>query len=178
MKNSIDFDNFDSIYYFENVFTEEQNNKIWNDFLNRGTWEYGHSSNQKSKMKFWYNELINEDFFTNDLFLVIKRMIGNNFEILRCYANGQTSFQDSEMHIDSREDDEYTFLYYPMNNWDVQWGGETVFLLPSGEIEYVLPFPNGAVFFPANWRHYGKSPSFDFPFGLRTTIAYKLKMVN
>jgi hypothetical protein len=170
--------NFNQLNFYENVFSLEQNNKIWDDFLNRGTWEYGHSSNQTSKMKFWYNELINEDFFINELFSSIKKLIGNNFEIIRCYANGQTAFQEAEMHVDSREDDEYTFLYYPMNNWDIQWKGETVFLLPSGQLQYVLPIPNGAVFFPAKWYHYGRSPSVCFPFGLRVTIAYKFKLIN
>jgi len=175
---NIDFNNFNHLQYFDNVFTPKQNNRIWDDFLNKGMWEYGHSSNQKSKMKFWYAELIDKDFFTNELFLSIKKLIGNNFEIIRCYANGQTAFQEAEMHIDSSEDDEYTLLYYPMNNWDIQWKGETVFLLPSGQLEYVLPFSNGAVFFPAKWSHYGRCPSTSFPFGLRVTIAYKLKMIN
>jgi hypothetical protein len=30
---NIDFNNFNCIKYFENVFNEEQNAKIWNDYL-------------------------------------------------------------------------------------------------------------------------------------------------
>jgi len=170
--------NFNQIQYYDNIFSIEENNKIWDDFLLQGKWEYGHSSNQTSKSKFWYNELINEKFFTIELFSKIKNLIGDNFKILRCYANGQTAFQEAEMHVDSTEEDEYTFLYYPMNEWNVQWKGETVFQIPSGHLEYVLPFPNGAVFFPAKWFHYGRSPSMEFPYGLRVTIAYKLKWIN
>ena len=69
---NIDFNNFNHLQYFDNVFTPKQNNRIWDDFLNKGMWEYEHSSNQKSKMKFWYAELIDKDFFTNELFLSIK----------------------------------------------------------------------------------------------------------
>jgi hypothetical protein len=175
---NIDFDNFNSIKIFTDVFTEDQNNKIWEEYLYQGKWKYGHKSFPNSNNKFWYNELIDEDFFVEELFLTIKNLIGNNFKILKCYANGHTAFQDGDFHTDSEETDEYTFLYYPMNDWSLEWNGETVFLLPSGELQYILPIPNGAVLFPGSWMHCGKAPSSKLPCGLRTTIAYKLKKVN
>lgn len=168
---------FNSIKYFQNIFTPEQNNKIWDNYLNVGRWEYGQLSINNSDNKFWYNELNQDQFFVEELFSSIKGIIGNNFEILKCYANGQTAFQEGDYHIDSQKDDEYTFLYYPMSDWSPEWAGETVFLLPSGEFQYVLPIPNGAVFFPGSWMHCAKAPSSKMPFGLRVTIAYKLKKI-
>lgn len=166
-----------SIKYFQNIFTPEQNNKIWDNYLNVGRWEYGQLSINNSDNKFWYNELKQDQFFVEELFSSIKGIIGNNFEILKCYANGQTAFQEGDYHIDSQKDDEYTFLYYPMSDWSPEWAGETVFLLPSGDLQYVLPIPNGAVFFPGSWMHCAKAPSSKMPFGLRVTIAYKLKKI-
>lgn len=175
---NIDFDNFNSIKYFNNIFSEDQNNKIWKDYLFKGNWQYGHMSIVNSNNKFWKTEFIGSDFFTIELFSTIQKLIGNNFKILKCYANGQTAFQEGEYHVDSQKDDEYTFLYYPMVNWSPEWSGETVFLLPSGNFEYVLPIPNGAVLFPGSWLHCGKAPSLKMPYGLRVTIAYKLKRMH
>jgi len=173
----IDFNNFNSIKYFNNIFNEEQNNKIWDDYL-KGNWEYGHMSFPNSSNKFWKNDLIESDFFTIELFSTIKNLIGNNFEILKCYANGHTAFQEGDYHRDSEKDDEYTFLYYPMNEWRPEWSGETIFQLPSGQLQYILPIPNGAVLFPGSWLHCGRAPSLKMPYGLRVTIAYKLKRIN
>ncbi len=169
---------FNELQFYENVFTEEQNNKIWDDYLGQGNWEYGHGSTETSKNKFWYSELFFKDFFTDELFSSIQNLIGNNFEILRCYANGHTAFQGGEYHVDSSEDDEYTFLYYPMQEWRPEWGGETIFQLPSGALQYVLPIPNGAVLFPGSWPHCGRAPVLEMPYGLRVTIAYKLKLIT
>jgi hypothetical protein len=173
--NNINFNNFNSIKYFENVFNEEQIAKIWNDYLNDAKWKYGYTSIPNSNNKFWKNDLIESKFFTIELFSTIQKLIGNNFEILKCYANGHTAFQEGDYHIDSEDDDEYTLLYYPMNEWSPEWCGETTFILPSGGYQYILPIPNGAVLFPGSWLHCGRAPSLKMPYGLRIVIIYKLR---
>jgi len=174
MNAPIDYNNFESVKYFDNVFTDEDSEKI-RGYLNQPRWEFGHCSVDDSPIRFWATDLIQEDFFTQQLFSTIKSLIGNNFEIIRCYANGQTVLQDGSFHTDHSGPDQYTFLYYPMKEWYPQWEGETVFRLPSGNLEYVLPFPNGAVFFPGWWYHYGRSPSISFLGGIRHSVAYKLQ---
>jgi hypothetical protein len=176
--SNTDFDNFNSVKIFTDIFTKNQNNKIWEDYLYQGRWKYGYKSIKDSNNRFWYNELINENFFIEELFLTIKNLIGGDFKILKCYATGHTSFQEGDFHTDSDEDDEYTFIYYPMTDWDPEWNGETVFLLPSKELQYILPIPNGGILFPGSWIHCGKAPSSKLPYGLRIVIVYKLKRVN
>ena len=68
----------------------------------------------------------------------------------------------------------FTLLYYPMPEWDREWGGETVFEDGHSEaIGYVRPLPNRGVFFDARVPHAGRAPARHFH-GLRVTIAFKL----
>jgi len=155
------------------VFDERQVEIIW-DFLSQPKWEFWQSSTIDSKNFFWCMQLQDNPFFTENLFKSIKNTIGEDFSIERVYANGQTFGLDGDFHIDDSDENAYTFLYYPMKTWSLDWGGETVILEPDGKINSITPFPNSAIMFPSNWWHCGKSPSKNFT-DLRITIAYKLK---
>jgi len=161
------------IQKYSDVFDGEQIKCIW-EHLKRPSWEYWHNSNSQSKNYFWCMDLNEYSFFTENLFLDIKKNIGENFFIKRVYANGQTFGLDGEFHIDSDDVDDFTFLYYPMLEWNLIWKGETVILDDKNNIHNVYPIPNSGILFPSNWIHRGESPSKDFT-DLRVTIAYKLK---
>lgn len=161
------------ITQYTDIFNQKKVDTVW-EYLNKPSWEFWHLSNPDSKNFFWYMNLENESFFTEDLFSQIKKYIGEGFKIERVYANGQTFGLDGEFHIDDSDDNAYTFLYYPMRNWNLSWGGETVILDPDGVITTVHPMPNSAIMFPSNWLHCGKSPSKNFT-DLRITLAYKLR---
>ena len=160
------------INFYENVFDSRQIHLIHQQ-LQKPEWKFWHASNSESNNFFWHMNLIQYSFFTKDLFSSVKKCIGKNYTLERVYANGQTFGLDGHFHIDSENPNSYTFLYYPMSRWDLQWGGETVVLNPNGTVNYINPKPNSSVFFPANWTHYGKSPSKSYP-DLRVTVAYKL----
>jgi len=162
-----------SINQYTDIFDQKEVDIIWK-YLSKPDWEFWHISNPESKNFFWYMNLEDNSFFTRDLFEKIKQVTENNFSIERVYANGQTFGLDGEFHIDDPDDNAYTFLYYPMKNWNLSWGGETVILDPDGIINSIYPMPNSAIIFPSNWLHCGKSPSKNFT-DLRVTIAYKLK---
>ena len=162
-----------TINQYTEIFNQEKVDKIW-EYLTKPNWEFWHVSNAGSKNFFWYMNLENNSFFTQDLFSNIKKLIGDEFSIQRVYANGQTFGLDGEFHIDDPDDDAYTFLYYPAKNWNFSWGGETVILEPNGLINNIHPIPNTGIMFPSNWVHCGKAPSKKYT-DLRVTIAYKLK---
>lgn len=164
--------------YF-NVFSEEQLNLIWNQ-LSQPNWTFWHKSRHDTQNFFWYMELGNNDFFRNELFDVIKSNIGENFVIDRIYANGQTFGLNGNFHADTNDENGYTFLYYPMKCWDLEWGGETVIMNPDLLMEnanYCAPIPNSGVIFPGTWIHYGRSPTSEYK-DIRITIAYKLTKIN
>ena len=160
------------ISFYPDVFEPHQIETIWN-FLCENKWEFWHQSRNDSTNFFWYMHLLDNEFFTEHLFSQIEKRIGKDFSINRVYANGQTFGLDGEFHIDDKDENAYTFLYYANKEWDLAWGGETIIIDPEGKINTVYPSPNLGVVFPSNWLHVGKSPSKQFSDLI--TIAYKLK---
>ncbi len=158
--------------YYENVFDSDDVEEIWQSYLSEPRWQFGHVSVENSDNCHWLMDLNNEDFFTKNLFSNLKNLIGE-FKLSSVYANGQTYGLDGDIHVDSEDDNYYTFLYYPMMYWDLNWGGETVIIRPEGITETVYPKPNTGVLFPSNWGHFGKGPS-RYCTDLRVTIAFKL----
>ena len=59
-------------------------------------------------------------------------------------------------------------LYYVNDEWDIEMGGETQFLIDN-EIRGILPLPNRLVYFDANILHRATS----YRSGHRFTIAIK-----
>lgn len=168
-------DYFSQIKIYENVLSSYEMEYV-HKCIASDNWKFGQKSSPKSDKKFWYMELSNDEFFSKLFLDRIKILVKKNFKLSRVYANGQTFGLDSEWHTDSTANDAYTFLYYSNNFWDLSWGGETVFSVGNNLI-HVMPKPNKAIFFPSNILHYGKSPSRDFS-GLRTTVAFKLKLLS
>lgn len=162
---------------FRNVLTDEKDlNEVFKTLMLSDRWGFCGSSSKKSPKKFWYMELINNNFFNTYFFDKIKNLLSSDFEIEKLYANGQTFGLDSEWHTDSIEENRYTFLYYANKTWNPTWGGETLFCDENRNLEYVYPEPNSAIYFPSNIFHYGRAPSRECPV-LRTTVAYKLKLI-
>jgi len=160
------------ISIYSDVFSEEQSKKIL-EYLYQPKWEFGHSSKPNAKSLFWIMKFDDNKFFTEELFGVVKELVDENFNLERVYANGQTFGLDGEFHIDSSSENDYSFLYYPNNYWDLSWGGETIIKNPEGGAHYFHPRENSAVLFPATWWHCGRAPTKECNI-LRTTISFKL----
>jgi len=160
------------INFYPNIFEPNQIEIIWN-FLRENKWKFWHNSIGNSPNFFWQMKLSDNKFFTEDLFSQIKKRTGKDFSIERVYANGQTFGLDGEFHIDEKDENAYTFLYYANKEWDLAWGGETIIIDSEGNPNVVYPVSNLGIMFPSNWMHVGKGPSKQFS-DLRITIAYKL----
>ncbi len=162
---------------YNNILTNEDDINEVSNILNSSNWGFnGHSGTNLSK-KFWFMQLIQNDFFNGYFTDKIKNLIRHDFQLEKLYANGQTFSLDSEWHIDSSEDKRYTFLYYANPIWNPSWGGETLFHTGDGQIQYVYPEPNSGIFFASNLYHYGRSPTKECPC-LRTTVAFKFKLLD
>lgn len=162
---------------YSDIFNDNQIQEIWHH-LNSYNWKFWHKSHSDSQDYFWQMDLNDNIFFKVDLFEKIQSLIGNNFFIDRVYANGQTFGLDGNFHIDDDGDDKYTFIYYPMKEWSLSWGGETIIIDPTdNEVKYFYPIPNCGLLFPGNYVHCGRGPSKNYT-DLRITIAYKLKKLQ
>ena len=68
-----------------------------------------------------------------------------------------------------------TMLYYPNTQWDLSWGGETLFINAQKEIQVASIFkPNRAIFFDPRILHTGRAPT-SAAKAYRYNIAYKTK---
>jgi len=141
-------------------------------------WRFGFKSDvkdseQQQNIPFWKLPLDNEPFFTEHMFNLVKERTEMDFELLEVYCNGQTYGQDGHPHIDNVHGETHTFLYYATQNWNLTWGGQTVFLVDGQRIG-IDPRPNSSILFASNLTHYGEAYN-QFCRDLRMTVCYKLK---
>ena len=161
----------DSIKVYDDFFEESTREQIFK-YLQRPKWSMtgGNVGN-----RFWHmDNLENEEYFSVYLYNKIFQKIGDKIKghsINRIYANGQTAGQCGVPHPD---DGDYTLLYYPNPEWDIEWQGHLIFLDTDWNPDKVVAYkPNRMVCFPAKTVHYANAPSRFFN-GLRTSLAYKL----
>ena len=154
---------------FTDILSDEEFDKL-EELLYRPKWGYTHKSTADDKWRRWRMELKDDSFFTELFLKKIENLTDKSFEIKAVYANGQTYGQNGSWHQDSTEPNYYAFIYYANRDWDLLWGGSTLF--ESGVSLH--PVPNTAVFFPCDIFHYGQEPTRHFE-GLRMTVAYKLE---
>lgn len=167
----------EDIVEYPNVFSSVDHSSIFR-YTQLDKWAWGHKSehNKDTMPPFWYMELSEEKFFSKHLLSKIQETTNQEFLLERVYANGQTYGMRGKPHVDGHVDTCRTFLYYPMDSWDVQWGGKTAFIIPTetgNKYHYVIPEPNKAVLFPGQIYHWAEETTRTFG-GLRVSIAWKL----
>lgn len=169
------------------------NIKTYDDFLSMEDWEYvvkkticGNEWSFRGgnpNYKLWTMGLENDDFFSEHMFSLIKK-INPNFRLRMVYANGQTHGICGDLHRDVdgpkalTANRYYTFIYYANFDWLPQFGGSTIFSSDDSgtEVYTHYPKPNSAVLFDSTILHAGLQPTSFFN-GLRVTIAFKLKLI-
>jgi len=108
-----------------------------------------------------------------------------------CYLNGITHGLEAFAHEDTIENGHTTVILYLCGNWNLHWGGETVFFdkefvanNPAHDVFYnaditksVLPKYNRMVLFDSHIMHAVRPISKSFK-GLRITLMFKLKNIS
>jgi len=96
----------------------------------------------------------------------------------RVYTNFASYGDVLLTHFDALPDTrELTALWYLCDQWDVEWGGETMFFDSKGDAQFaVTPKPGRLVVFDGAIRHAGRPPNRNCPVG-RYTFAIKLRKV-
>lgn len=172
---------------YPTLLKKEEDLKTCDSILRGMGWGFGFKSDVKSgadslvretnyynsNIPFWKLPLGEEKFFTEYMFSILKERTQINFELLEVYCNGQTYGQDGYPHIDNVWGETHTFLYYANINWNMTWGGQTVFI-HEGQRYGIDPIPNSAILFTTDLLHYGEAYN-QFCRDLRMTVCYKLK---
>lgn len=103
--------------------------------------------------------------------------------LLDAYINSSTVIDSDLAHLDTNDtpgtNEYYTLLIYPNIEWDINWGGETLFYDNSCEeiVAAIRPKPGRVVLFNSSIYHSARPPQSHCPFS-RYTIALKLKIKN
>ena len=161
---------------YENILTPEEHNTC-DDILRGFGWRFGFKSDlgdeaYKENIPFWKLPLDDNPFFTQHMFNMIEKRTEKKFELLEVYCNGQCYGQDGHPHIDNVHGETHTFLYYANKDWNLTWGGQTVFLVDNKRIG-IDPYPNRAILFSTDLMHYGEAYN-QFCRDIRLTVCYKL----
>jgi len=98
------------------------------------------------------------------------------YDVHRAYTNvasyGDMLFAHTDCLPDQRD---LTALWYLCGEWDIEWGGETLFFDDAGEVgAAVLPKPGRLVVFDGRIRHVGRPPN-RICYHPRYTFALKLR---
>lgn len=102
---------------------------------------------------------------------------GANYQIYRCYCNhasyGDMLFTHTDVEPGGKG---LTALWYIAPEWDVEWGGETLFFNSEMDAEAVVtPKPGRLVIFDGAIRHVGRPPT-RICYAPRYTLAFKLQL--
>lgn len=103
----------------------------------------------------------------NDLF-------GYNAKLTRCYLNGYTYGTEGYIHEDNDDDGDLTAVVYMNAEWDMNWGGETLFYPDGLPVFGLLPAPGRVAIFNARMLHRAAPLSRWCP-TLRRTLVIKTK---
>jgi len=151
--------------------------------------KYGNKSSLDDDHGHWYKDFTNSLGSTCNLIDISTLLSGQALEIwkhlsgqeffknfvpVRFYVNSMSYGLDGYVHTDSVRENEVTAVIYLNDEWDPNFGGETL-LFKDGEILYsCLPKPNRAFLFDARYKHVARGLSRKCT-QLRKTLIIKLR---
>lgn len=178
------------VVVFDNFLDEITNNKL-TEYFSTIEWKYGNvalTSMTRDIIPHWWKPFhienykegtpINDVKFENEyiraLYEKIKPLLSPTSKLLRCYANGYTCGNDANIHYDDLRLNTTTFIFYPMDYWQVDWGGETIFWDKENReiVKSVIPKTNRMIQFSSCLWH-GARPVSRYCKKLRITLMFK-----
>jgi SM-20-related protein len=131
--------------------------------------------------KHWVSEMAVAGFLKLPLWTATERAVGalrpgERYRPYRAYTNhaafGDMLFTHTDCLPDQRE---LTALWFLCEQWDTEWGGETLFFSDDGDAQFVAsPRPGRLVVFDGAIRHAGRPPN-RVCYQPRYTFAAKLE---
>lgn len=164
------------INVYDNVISEEQRVYML-DYLNGPIFSGTHTSNGDvgNQRLFFRADLIKIPLFLN-VVSTIKNFLPSDseYDLIRCWAIAHQSGSHGDLHQDTGGD--ISVIVYPHENWNANWGGETIFFNPEKYeiIKSILPGARRAVFFDSNIYHCARPTTSSF-LGIRYVINYLFK---
>ena len=106
----------------------------------------------------------------------VEQSVGKAYTAYRGYCNHSAYGDMLFTHTDCLpESDEMTALVYACPEWDIEWGGETLFFNNNDDCAYACtPKPGRVVVFHGAIKHVGRPPN-RICYKPRYTLAFKLE---
>ena len=150
----------------DNFADQRQLNQINRELVDQPLWRFGQKSHHDSPFPMWFINLylLHESRFKDICTPAVKELVQKlldlypNKKIFRVMIAGNTYGQDGDIHYDHMNPDHITCVVYLNEEWNQDWGGETL-VYESNKIETVLPKPGTAVIFNSRFLHVGKAPN-------------------
>ena len=120
------------------------------------------------------SNLSSEDFWKHTVDGVKHFNSKNKWKVYRAYVNYSAFGECMFSHVDAKSR-ELTCLWYLVPEWDIDWGGETIFYDHDDEVSFACaPKAGRLVVFDSQIKHSGRSPQ-KICFHSRFTLAIKLE---
>ena len=175
----------DEIYYWDEYFTQEEYEYVWEDF-DKFKWEFtGHSALDEEGYNheriFWYKDLTGAGFI-HQLFKIKTELFLNNKIITqRFYANGQAHGQTAWLHKDIQDTvsggEWGSLIYYLHRDWKPLYGGNLNIVddTKTKVTNTFFPKTNSAILFNSRSNHCALEPTV-YCRHQRISIAFKFKI--
>ena len=168
----------------DNFLSKEELAEVWSAINSESRWKWHKFA---GGAMFWYYEVFLSDSFYfeenlgtsgewthapewvdgihsiwNKIYEKVKELAGPNFIMWRYIINGQTWGQEGEAHTDfvGSTTNSETFILYLNEEWDPEWGGETIFYHPHtmDERGRVAVSPGKIISYDSRVKHRGSAP--------------------
>jgi len=127
-----------------------------------------------------YAAFVNERSPLAQVAEVLRLRVFNGVELTRIWANYQSFGDESAFHRDFPDKfrgTAKTVVWYPVETWERDWGGDFVTLDDAGEIEHcVMVKPNRAVIFDGTTPHAAR-PMSRYCNALRVAVSFACEVV-
>ena len=156
--------------------------------LDMASWSYGWPSNKNMPYGHWNADFTNTGLentvdVSGKLLPAMKHMwnevnevmFDNQATLVRCYANRHTFGTEGYIHTDTEREGDLSCVVYMDEEWNVDWGGETVLYNADKTeiIKSVIPKYGRTVMFAGNLPHCAKPVARICP-TVRTTLIFKV----
>ena len=184
----------------DNFLSKEELAEVWSAINSESRWKWHKFA---GGAMFWYYEVFLSDSFYfeenkgtsgewthapkwvegihpvwNKIYEKVKELAGPNFIMWRYIINGQTWGQEGEAHTDFQGYEKAsteTFILYLNEEWDTEWGGDTIFYHPNSMDERgrIPVKPGKLIGYDSRIKHRGSAPTEENI--LRVTLAIQGK---
>jgi len=171
-------DEIKKIKVFDSLLTDVEYKRV-TEKVKQLKWTYGHTSSPlhgEKSTPFWNSNLMDDLYFSEYLFGIIRKTVNEPLVLDRVYCNGQTYGQNGTYHKDTDDPNGRTFILYindlPDEDYDMADG---YLYIKFPELDYNIlyePIKNRGIYFPGEYLH--KANGFSrFTKSMRISLVWK-----